>query len=143
VCIFSCPSSWVFLGVLGGWWRRGGELVAKEMFCRWEWMDWLLALVTWSLPLYTFFHFWDREADGGRGVFLFSLSSHSTWVVPSFLLSLPFSLFLLTCFSSWSLPSLVIQISSNKFFSFHGPASMTWTCRVLSTWNNFLKNCVP
>jgi hypothetical protein len=21
---FSCPSSWVFLGVLGGWWRRGG-----------------------------------------------------------------------------------------------------------------------
>jgi hypothetical protein len=42
---FSCPSSWVFLGVLGGWWRRGGELVAEEMFCRWEWMDWLVALV--------------------------------------------------------------------------------------------------
>jgi hypothetical protein len=32
---------------------------------------------------------------------------------PTFLLSLPFSLFLLTCFSSWSLPSLVIQIGLN------------------------------
>jgi hypothetical protein len=74
----------VFLGVLGGWWRRGGELVAEEMFCRWEWVDGLLAPVTWSLPLYTFFHFWGRETDGGRGVFLSSLSSHSTWGVPLF-----------------------------------------------------------
>jgi hypothetical protein len=47
---FSSPSSSVFLGV-------GGELVAKEVFWLWEWVDGLVAPVTWSLPLYTFFHF--------------------------------------------------------------------------------------
>jgi hypothetical protein len=84
----------------------------------------------------------ERLVEVGRFSFpLSALIAHGLF--PSFLLSLPFSLFLLTCFSSWSLPSLVIQISLNKFFSFHGPASMTWTCRVLSTLNSFLKNCVP
>jgi hypothetical protein len=45
---------------------------------------WASSPVTWSLPLYTFLHFWGREADGGRGVFLSSLSSHSIWGVPLF-----------------------------------------------------------
>jgi hypothetical protein len=75
-----------FLGVLGGWWRRGGELVAY----RWEWVDGLVAPVTRSLPLYTFFHFWGGEADGGRG-FSFPLSALTAHgLFPSFLLSLPF-----------------------------------------------------
>jgi hypothetical protein len=43
---FSSPSSWVFLGVLGGWWRRGGELVAEEVSWRWEWVDGLVAPMT-------------------------------------------------------------------------------------------------
>jgi hypothetical protein len=119
-------------------------LVAEEMFCWWEWwMGWLLAPDHGPFLYTPFFHFWSGEADRGRGVFFSSLSSHSTWVVPLFSPLSAFSPFLLTCFSSWSFPSLVIQISLNKFFSFHGPASMTWTCRVLSTLNNFLKNCVP
>jgi hypothetical protein len=87
---FSCSSSWVFLGVLGCWWRRGGELVAAEVFCQGEWVDGLVAPVTRSLLLYTFFHFWSGDADGGRGFFfpLSALTSHGLF--PSFLLSLPF-----------------------------------------------------
>jgi hypothetical protein len=77
---------------------------------------WMALLFLWPSPfLYTpFFLFWGRDADGGRGVFLSSLSSQSTWgCSPSFLLSLPFFTFLLACFSSWSLPSLMIQIGLN------------------------------
>jgi hypothetical protein len=47
----------------------------------------------------------------GFSIPLLALKAHG--VFPSFLLSLPFSLFLLACFSSWSLPSLVIQIGLN------------------------------
>jgi hypothetical protein len=48
------------------------------------------------------------------GGFSFPLSALTTHgLFPSFLLSLPFLLFLLTCFSSLSLPSLVIQIGLN------------------------------
>jgi hypothetical protein len=83
--------------------------VAEEVLCRWEWVDGLVAPVTWSLPLYTFFHFWGREADGGRGVFLSSLSSHSTWVVPLFS---PFFAFL--TFSASLLLKLVSSLSSDS-----------------------------
>jgi hypothetical protein len=117
-------------------------LVAEGVFCRWEWVDGLVASDHGPF-LYTPFSIFGVERLMEVEGFSFPLSAlTSHGLFPSFLLSLPFSLFLLTCFSSWSLPSLVIQISLNKFFFFHRPASMTWTCRVLSTLNNFLKNCV-
>jgi hypothetical protein len=74
-------------------WRVGGRgdvlamgVVDGQMMC---------SLVSWSLPLYTFFHFWRREADGGRG-FSFPLSALSAHgLFPTFLLSQPF--FTLCC----------------------------------------------
>jgi hypothetical protein len=84
-------------------------LVAEEVFCRWEWVDGLVAPVTRSLLLYTFFHFWSGDADGGRGVFLSSLSSHSTWVVPLFS---PFPVFL--TFSASLLLKLVSSLSRDS-----------------------------
>jgi hypothetical protein len=66
-----------FLGVLGGWWWRSGELVAEEVFYRWEWVDGLVSPMTWSLPLYTFFHFGvEKLMEVGGFPFLSRLSQH-------------------------------------------------------------------
>jgi hypothetical protein len=106
---FSCPSSWVFLGVLGGWWRRSGELVAEGVFCRWEWVDGLVARDHGPFLYTPFSIFWGREADGGKRVFLSSLSSHSTWVVPLFS---PFFAFL--TFSSSLFLKLISSLSGDS-----------------------------
>jgi hypothetical protein len=65
-------------------------LVAEEVLCRWEWVDGLVAPVTWSLPLYTFFHFGVEKLMevGGFSFPLSALTAHGLF--PSFLLSLPF-----------------------------------------------------
>jgi hypothetical protein len=83
-------------------WRVGG----REVVCRWEWVDGLVALVTRSLPLYTFFHFWVEKLMEVGGFFL---SSHSTWVVPFFS---PFSAFL--TFSASLLLKLVSSLSGDS-----------------------------
>jgi hypothetical protein len=100
----------VFLGVGGkrveSWWPEGWSVDGS---------GWMALLLLWPSPfLYTpFFLFWGGDADGGRGVFLSSLSSQSTWGVPLFSPFFAFFTFLLACFSSWSLPSLMIQTSLN------------------------------
>jgi hypothetical protein len=86
-------------------WRVGGRGVVY----RWEWVDGLVVPVTRSLPLYTFFLFWGGDADGGRGVFLSSLSSQSTWGVPLFS---PFSAFF--TFSASLLLKLVSSLSGDS-----------------------------
>jgi hypothetical protein len=86
-------------------WRVGG----RGVVCRWEWVDGLVVPVTRSLPLYTFFLFWGGDADGGRGVFLSSLSSQSTWGVPLFS---PFSAFF--TFSASLLLKLVSSLSGDS-----------------------------
>jgi hypothetical protein len=55
------------------------------------------------------FPFRGREADGDRGVFLSSLSSHSTWVVPLFS---TFSAFL--TFSASLLLKMVSSLSGDS-----------------------------
>jgi hypothetical protein len=66
-----------FLGVLGGWWRRGGELVTEEMFCRWEWVDGLAAPDHGPF-LYTSFSIFgvERLMEVGGFPFLSQLSQH-------------------------------------------------------------------
>jgi hypothetical protein len=81
-----------FLGVLGGWWKKGGELVARRVVCQWEWVDGIVVPVTKSLLLYSFSFFGVEILMG----FSFPFSAlKARGVLPSFLLSLPFSLFCL------------------------------------------------
>jgi hypothetical protein len=98
----------VFLGVLGGWWRRSGELVAEGVFCRWEWVDGLVAPDHGPF-LYTPFSIFGVERLMEVGVFLSSLSSHSTWVVPLFS---PFSAFL--TFSTSLFLKLISSLSGDS-----------------------------
>jgi hypothetical protein len=90
-------------------WRVGGQKSGLSVGM----VDGIVVFVTKSLLLYTFFPFWERDADGGREVFLSFLSSQSTWGVSLFPPFFAFFTFLFTCFSSWSLPSLMIQIGLN------------------------------
>jgi hypothetical protein len=77
VCILFLSFFLGVLGVLGGWWIRGGELVAEEVFCRWEWVDGHLAPD--HVPfLYTPFSIFEVERLMEVGVFPFlsQLSQH-------------------------------------------------------------------
>jgi hypothetical protein len=86
-----------FFGVLD----CGGEREAESWWMG-RWSD----LLCPGPLFYTLFSiFGEREADGGRGVFLSSLSSHSTWAV--------FPLFSFLCLFSLCSANLLLKLVSS------------------------------
>jgi hypothetical protein len=82
-----------YLGVLRGWWRKGGELVAEEWSI--DGSGWMAFSSYDQVPsFYTSFSFFGVEMlmeVEGFSIPLLALKARGMF--PSFLLSLPFSLF--------------------------------------------------